>query len=341
MLQIDGSAGEGGGQILRTALGLSLVTGTPFAIDRIRAGRERPGLQRQHLTAVLAAAEVGKAEVRGAAIGSRALTFNPGKVEGGEHAFSVGTAGSATLVLQTVLPALMVGADPVRLTLEGGTHNPWAPPFEFLERAFLPLLLRMGVRVSLSLSRRGFFPAGGGRFSVEIIPAARLERLDLPSRGEVRAKKARAIVARLSPGIAQRELGVLRRRLSLDPDRLQVVEDRESRGPGNAVVVEVESEQVTEVFTGFGEKRISAETVAERVAAEVTAYLESKVPVGEYLADQLLLPLALARGGSFLTGELSSHARTNLEVIRKFLDLKFEVEQTAPGVHRVSIGHAS
>lgn len=338
MLQIDGSMGEGGGQILRTALGLSLVTGTPFTIDRIRQGRENPGLLRQHLTAVTAAATVGQAEVKGAGIGSRVLTFKPARVVSGEYAFSVGTAGSATLVLETVLPALMVASGKSRLSLEGGTHNPWAPPFDFLERAFFPLLLRMGVRVSLSLVRRGFFPAGGGQFSAEIVPTAGLGRLDLLDRGALRSKKARAMVARLSPGIGRRELEVLGRRLSLEERELQLVVDHDSRGPGNAVVVEVESEHVTEVFTGFGEKRLSAETVAERLAEEVSGYIESKVPVGEYLADQLLLPLALARAGSFLTGELSAHARTNLEVIRKFLDVRVEVEQTAPGAHRIAFG---
>src|SRR5581483_3600182 len=153
VLTLDGSFGEGGGQILRTALGLSLVTGTPFAIEKIRAGRQKPGLLRQHLTAVKAAAEVGRADVSGAEIGSMSLTFKPGTMQPGDYSFAVGTAGSATLVLQTVLPALLVASGPSRLSLEGGTHNPWAPPFDFLERAFLPLLARMGPRVTAALSR--------------------------------------------------------------------------------------------------------------------------------------------------------------------------------------------
>ncbi|HLY76131.1 MAG TPA: RNA 3'-terminal phosphate cyclase [Planctomycetota bacterium] len=338
MLHLDGSAGEGGGQILRTALGLSLVTGTPFTIEKIRAGRENPGLLRQHLTAVRAAATIGEAEVSGAAIGSQILTFKPGAVRAGDFAFTVGTAGSATLVLQTVLPALLVASAPSRLSLEGGTHNPWAPPFDFVEKAFLPLLARMGARVTTALSRRGFFPAGGGTFTAAIEPSGKMARLDLTERGGVRAARATAIVAALPPEIGRRELAVLGRRLNLDGAGLRLVEDRESAGPGNAVMVEVESEHVLELFTGFGEKRMSAEAVAERVADQVRGYLAANVPVGEYLADQLLIPLALARGGSFLTGALSAHTTTNMEVIRKFLDVIFEVDRTGEGAHRVAIG---
>src|SRR5581483_5417209 len=153
MLTIDGSYQEGGGQILRTALALSVVTQTPFRIEKIRAGRKTPGLMRQHLTAVNAAAAISQAEVVGNAIGSQELTFSPGKVLPGEYSFSVGTAGSTTLVFQTVLPALLLAAEPSRLTLEGGTHNPAAPPYDFLEKAFLPLLRRMGARVSTTLKR--------------------------------------------------------------------------------------------------------------------------------------------------------------------------------------------
>jgi len=336
-LNLDGSAGEGGGQILRSALGLSLVTGTPFTIDRIRAGREKPGLLRQHLTAVQAAAEIGKAQVSGAAIGSRVLTFRPGAVSPGAYSFSVGTAGSATLVLQTVLPALLTASGPSTLSLEGGTHNAWAPPFDFLEKAFLPLLARMGARVSVKLERRGFYPAGGGRFTAAIEPTSRLERLDLVERGKIRAQRGSAIVARLSPGIAQRELKVLERALSMDRTRLKVVEDRDSAGPGNVVQVEVESEHVTELFTGFGEKRVSAEAVAEKLAKEVREYLEADVPVGEYLADQLLIPLALAGAGSFVTSPLSPHSTTNIGVIEQFLSRKFQVDKSSETRHRVTV----
>src|SRR6185295_18962730 len=159
MLKLDGSVGEGGGQILRTALALSALTGQPFQIDRIRAQRRKPGLMRQHLTAVRAAAEVCQATVAGDSLGSMALSFVPGAVKAGSYSFAVGTAGSATLVLQTVLPPLLVAAGPSTLTIEGGTHNPLAPPFDFLERSFLPLVARMGPQFEARLERWGFYPA--------------------------------------------------------------------------------------------------------------------------------------------------------------------------------------
>ncbi len=171
VLTIDGADGEGGGQILRTSLALSLVTGIPFRIERLRAGRPRPGLLRQHLTAAHAAAEVGQVQVTGAALGSLSLTFVPGRVTPGTYSFSVGTAGSTTLVLQTVLPALLLASEPSTLTLAGGTHNPFAPPFDFLAQAYLPLVNRMGPQVTATLERPGFYPAGGGTCQITIAPA--------------------------------------------------------------------------------------------------------------------------------------------------------------------------
>src|SRR5277367_281638 len=172
MITIDGSAGEGGGQILRSALALSLCSGTPVRITAIRAGRARPGLMRQHLTALRAAVLVGLADVSGDEIGAREVVFQPRGAEPGAYAFNVGSAGSTTLVLQTVLPALLAASGPSQILLEGGTHNPMAPPFEFLDRAFLPLIARMGPRVTATLEARGFYPAGGGRLRVSVEPAA-------------------------------------------------------------------------------------------------------------------------------------------------------------------------
>jgi RNA 3'-terminal phosphate cyclase (ATP) len=236
MIRIDGSFGEGGGQILRTSLALSLVTGQPFRSEKIRAGRKTPGLLRQPLTAVNAAARIGQAEVEGTSIGSQQLTFTPGKVAAGEYAFAVGTAGSTTLVLQTVLPALLLAASsggPSRLTLEGGTHNPFAPPFDFLARAFLPLLNRLGPRVEATLERYGFYPAGGGKLTVTIEPAARLTRLELPERGEVTERRARAVVGNLPLRIAERELKIIRRKMSWKDEWLRAEAVENSPGPGN------------------------------------------------------------------------------------------------------------
>ncbi len=319
---IDGSFGEGGGQILRTSLALSLVTGKPFSISRIRAGRKTPGLLRQHLTAVNAAARVGCAEVTGAAIGSQQLTFAPQTITADFYSFAIGTAGSATLVLQTVLPALLIADRPSTIVLEGGTHNPYAPPFDFLAKVFLPLVNRLGPSVSAEIERPGFYPAGGGKFQVRIEPSVKLARLDLPSRGIVRARRARAIVANLPHNIAKRELSVIANKLSWKAEWLSAEMADNSRGPGNVVMIEIESEHLTELFTGFGERGVPAEAVAGRAVKEARQYLAIEAATGEYLADQLLVPIAIAGGGSFTTTRLSRHASTNIEVIRKFLDVE-------------------
>ena len=337
MITIDGSFGEGGGQILRTSLALSLVTGKPFCIDRIRAGRKNPGLLRQHLTAVNAAAEISGAEMSGATMGSKELTFAPAAVKPGDYAFAVGTAGSATLVLQTVLPALLTAGGPSNLILEGGTHNPFAPPFDFLARAFLPLVNRMGPTVSAILERPGFYPAGGGKFSVRIETAVDFRRLELNSRGELRVRRARAVVANLPRTVAQRELSLIGTKMSWPGEWLtaEVVDD--SRGPGNVVMIEVECEHVTEVFTGFGERGVRAEAVAEQPVQQARRYLASEAAVGEYLADQLIVPMAIARGGSFTTGPLSRHATTNIEVVKKFLDVEITVSALDKRIVRIVV----
>ena len=205
MLRIDGSFGEGGGQILRSSLALSLVTGRPFVIENIRANRKKPGLRRQHLSAVMAAAEVSQAQVEGAAIGSMRLTFRPGTVRPGNYTFDVGSAGSTTLVLQTVLPALLLAEGESNLTLRGGTHNPMAPPFDFLTKSYLPLVNRLGPTVEARLIRPGFYPVGGGEFTVHIQPARQLGRLELIDRGEILAHRVRVLLANLPRHIAERE----------------------------------------------------------------------------------------------------------------------------------------
>lgn len=331
MITIDGSQGEGGGQVLRSALALSLVTGRGFLIRSIRARRKQPGLLPQHLAAVRAAAEVGHAEVTGASLGSSELRFEPGVVRAGECRFAVGTAGSATLVLQAVLPPLLCAEGPSTLWLEGGTHNPWAPPFDFLAKAFLPLIRRMGPTVAATLVRPGFFPAGGGELQVGIMPAARLSPVELLERGAVQRVTATACVAQLPRHIAERELQVIGRELRMEAGALVVEEIRNSRGPGNTVMIKVVCEHVTEVFTGFGQRGVRAEAVAEGVLQETQRYLAAGVPVGEHLADQLLLPLALTGGGTFRTLPLTGHAETNMDVIRTFLDVRFSVERDAAG----------
>lgn len=332
MITIDGAQGEGGGQVLRTALALSLVTGQPFRIENIRAKRRKPGLLRQHLTAVEAATKIGNAQTDGAEIGSLKLTFKPGKVSPGTYSFAVGTAGSATLVLQTILPALMLGTELSTLFLEGGTHNPMAPPFDFLAKTFLPLLHRMGPKVEAVLERPGFYPAGGGRFCVNIQPVEKLRPIELMDRGQIKAKRGRVLLAHLSDEIGSRQARMLRNKLNWPEDTIELTRFKNSAGPGNAVMAEIECDYVTEVFTGFGERDIPSGKVVGGVVDQVREYLTSDAPVGEYLADQLMIPMALAGGGSYRAVKTSLHARTNLEVIGKFLGPTIAIHESGDAV---------
>src|SRR5436190_7118492 len=334
---IDGSYGEGGGQIIRTSLALSLVTGKPFRAEHVRANRERPGLRRQHLTAVNAAAEIGQAEVEGAIVGTREFTFVPGKVIPGNYRFNIGTAGSATLVLQTILPPLMIASGASMLRIEGGTHNVHAPPFDFIERTFLPMVSRTGPRFVIALGRYGFYPAGGGYFEMMIEPCARLQRMDVLERGKIIARCARALVVNLPASMAERELTVIKEKMGWSDEQLHAELSDNAFSRGTAVMIEIESEHVTEVFTRVGERGVRAEVIAENAADEALAYLKTEAPVGEHLADQLLLPLALCGGGSYATGAVSLHTQTNIAVIRKFLDVDIRATQTAGGIWRVDV----
>ncbi len=346
-LLINGSQGEGGGQIVRSSLALALVTGKSVTIENIRAGREKPGLMRQHLTAVQAAAAVCGGIVKGAEIGSKSLTFEPRPVRAGKYQFSVGTAGSATLVLQTVLPALLIADGPSELVLEGGTHNQWAPPFDFLQRAFLPLVNRMGPRVTANLDRHGFYPAGGGRFTVAIEPCLSLAGFDLLERGLILSRRACGLVANLPDHIADREVERILGKLTWDAS-CGITERVTAHGPGNVAFVEIASEHVTEVFTAFGRTGASAEKVADEALRQVRDYLSTDVPVGPYLADQLLLPLGISawqkdgtyqHGGRFRTLPLTRHSTTHIEILRQFLAIEIHVERSEGGTTcKVSVG---
>lgn len=329
MLAIDGSQGEGGGQIIRTSLALSLVTGKPFHVERARANRAQPGLRQQHLTAVRAAATIGNAQVEGAAVGSTEFTFNPGAVTPGDYTFNIGTAGSTTLVLQTVLPPLMKASAPSVLRFEGGTHNVHAPPYDFLERTFLPLVNQMGPQILIELGRYGFYPPGGGRFDVFIEPGTEYRRLELLKRGSILAQRARALVVNLPASMAERELKVVKEKMGLTDEQLQPEISDNAISRGTAVMIEIQSEHLTEVFTRIGERGVRAEVIAEQAADDALSYLKTDAPVGEHLADQLLIPLALCRGGAFRTTKVSLHTQTNIKVIQSFLDVDIITTESA------------
>lgn len=306
---------------MRTSLALSVVTGTPVRIYNIRARRKRPGLLRQHLTGVQAIARICGAEVEGAALGSREVILHPGAVVPGEHRFAIGTAGSACLVLQTVLPPLMLASGPTTLTIEGGTHNSKAPPFHFLDRVFLPLLERMGVRVDRDLIAPGFYPVGDGAFTATVHPVPKLEPIEIIAPGKLRHRRAHALVSNLPADIGRREVETVRRKLDWHERECHVEHITGAPGPGNALMLEVEHQHVTELVTAFGERGVPAQRVAQTAAKAMRRYLRDGAPVGEHLADQLMIPMALAGAGRYVTGSLSLHAQTNLEVIGEFLDV--------------------
>ena len=326
MVVLDGSQGEGGGQILRSSLALSMATGKPFRISGIRAGRKKPGLMRQHLTAVQAAARVCSAQVEGDVIGSTDLLFRPGPMIPGEYKFSVGTAGSSTLVFQTLMPALLLTGKPFVLTLEGGTHNPASPCLDFLEKVYLACLKRMGVEAEITVERRGFYPAGGGKWTVEVMPPTVLRPLEVLERGTFLSQQAKVIWSKIPAIVPERERAYLKSRLGLQDGQIRIEEATDSIGPGNVIVAELHYENIAEVVSGFGEFGVASETVADAVVQECREYQKHGAPVGQHLADQLLLPMALGAGGVFRTLPLTLHSRTNIETIGRFLPRPIEVQ---------------
>ncbi|MEJ7597077.1 MAG: RNA 3'-terminal phosphate cyclase [Kofleriaceae bacterium] len=344
LVEVDGSRGEGGGQILRTSLALSVITGRPLRMHNIRAGRAKPGLRRQHLACVEAAARLCGAELRGARVGSQELELVPPAA--GVHAsadelvIDIGSAGSTSLVVQTILVPAIVSGRAFRASVIGGTHNPMAPPYDFLDRVFVPQLRAMGADVTLTLERHGFAFGGGpshdqqtrhrGEVTLAIGPSG-LRPLELIETGPITARHATAILARLPTHVAERELAVVQEQCGFAPIECEVREVKVA-GTANVLMLEVERAGARELVTGFGEKGLRAEVVAERACRELSRFLAANVPVGEHLADQLLLPLAVAGGGRFRSAPLSLHATTNIDTLRLFLDVPIRVEPEGDAV---------
>ncbi len=338
---IDGSAGEGGGQILRTSLALSMLTGKPFVLERIRARRKKAGLMRQHLTCVKAAAAVCGAELEGAALGSSRLVFRPGRVEGGEHELDIGSAGCVSLVLQTIALPLALAAGESRVRVRGGTHALWAPPHPFFEEAWLSLVQRAGADISLELVSAGFYPAGGGEVVMTVRPSGALAPLHLPAPSAELAVSLRAIVSNLSEGIARRELSTAAELLTGTKVTLSSASVR-SPGPGNAIWLSARDEVtgVTNVFSGIGKVDVRAEDVGRAVAEAFLGWRETGTSIEAHLADQVMLPIALAGEGSFTCDALTLHARTNLEVIHAFTGRRFRAWDLGGSRFRVALASA-
>jgi len=336
MILLDGSTG--GGQMLRTALSLSMVTGQAFRMVHIRGQRRKPGLMRQHLTCVKAACEISSGTATGAEIGSTELTFHPGKLRGGDYHFAIGTAGSTGLLFQTLLPALWQADAPSRLRLEGGTHNPLAPPFEFLEHVFLPALRRMGAEATISLVESGFAPAGGGIIESNINPCCKLTPFEFHERGELQTMRIRVPIRNLSAEIGRRMLEAAAEKF---PGTDAAMDVREP-GPGRGVccLVEAAFDHSTELTSSFGEQGVAAEKVGARAAKAMHDFIGTGAVVGRQLADQLLLPLALAGAGSFTTMAPDEHVPTNIAVIERFLPVRFRITEATRGTRVIAVARA-
>lgn len=335
MISIDGAMGEGGGQIVRTSLALSLCLGKPFTIKNIRIKRRKPGLAWQHLAAVNAASKVGNAETQGVEHKSTEFSFKPHIIQGGAYTFDIGTAGSTSLVLQTILPALLQAETNSQVSLVGGTHNPLSPSFDFLEKAYFSVLRKLGAKISAQLIRPGYMPKGGGQIDVSIETGKKLSPIQLNERGNISQVTAVARVAGLPLHIATREIKTIQEILHLNNHQVFIEEQPAEYGPGNVVFIEAQSENITEVFTAYGQPHVPAEKVARSVAEEAQTYLNSEVPVGYHLADQLLLYMALSGKGSIVTLKPSSHTLTNIQVIKQFVDVNFILEPLANNTTRI------
>ena len=335
MIEIDGSCGEGGGQILRTSLSLAAITGRPVHFTKIRANRRKPGLMRQHRVCALAAAEITGGTLTGAELNSQEMTFVPGPVRSGEYHFVTGSAGSTMLIAQTVLPILLQAEKNSRVVLEGGTHAPGAPIFDFFDRVFLPCLRRMGAEVAAKLVRTGFYPVGGGQVELEIRPLRQWRRLELLEGGERIGGKIVAVGCGLDRKILQDEVEIVRSKIG---DGWETgIREADSPGPGNVLYLELVRRNITELFSVCGEFDVSRKTVAERAAGMAGKYLDSGAVVGRFLADQLLLPMALGQGGKYLTLPPSLHTTTNAEIIRKFLEVGIEMKDQKNGTYIIEV----
>lgn len=337
-VEIDGCFGEGGGQILRTTLSLSCITGKPVRIFNIRKNRPKPGLRPQHIMSVKALARISGAEMLGTEPGSQEISFTPGPVTAGEYLFDIGTAGSVALLFQSLLPPLLFAKAPSRLVLTGGTHVPFSPPFDYLREVFSPWLERIGVRVSCDIEQYGFYPRGGGKITGRIAPAAEIRGVDLREKGAVLSVVGRSCVANLPLSIAERQ-----RKAAIDPLAAQSptidTATVPSPGKGTFLFLKVDTEAGPTGFSALGAIGKRAEDVGREAAREALAYIGSRAALDPRLADQLVLFLALSKEpSSFTTSQVTNHLVTHLHVVRRMLGTRFEIEGSVgePGTVRLT-----
>ena len=326
-ISIDGSIGEGGGQIFRTSLTLSLLTKKTLQIHNIRSKRSSPGLKQQHLTALKAASEISRAQVEGDVLGSQEVLFIPGKVNSGKYSFVIPTAGSASLALQTILLPLTVPLKESQISITGGTHVPWSPPFHYLSWLWLPWLEKIGYLAKIELHHCGYYPAGGGRMTGRVFPAETIHPIKAVERGKLIQIRGLSAVSNLSLEIAKRQrLRFISRIGSLYPLNDIRAVDLPGKGKGTFLAVLAEFERTTACFCSLGEKGKRAEEVADEVAGQIKEFIKSPGCIDRYLADQLLVPLSFASDSSkLITSEITSHLLTNAEVIQQFLPVIIDI----------------
>ena len=328
LIQLNGQ--NGGGQMLRTALSLSLITGQPFRMTNIRGQRRKPGLMRQHLTCVKAAAAISSGITDGADLGSTELIFRSEDIQAGDYEFAIGTAGSTTLLLQTLLPALWHAKETSTLRLSGGTHNPLAPCFDFIEKVFLPQMKSLGANSTIELVETGFAPAGGGTIFCQIEPLIEgFDEVQIHQRTALVAENLRIISRQLQSSIGERLFAAVQKEW---PCPTTIIEERND-GPGQGLIclAEAQFENSLHLVSGCAERGISAEKLGSRIGRSMKTFLGTQAPIGRHLADQLLLPMALAGEGSFLTTAPDDHVPTNISVIEQFLPVKFTTENQGQG----------
>lgn len=329
MMRIDGSSGEGGGQMLRTALSLSAITGTAFSMENIRAKRDNPGLKAQHLCCVQAVAKVTDAKVEGATLGSSSLSFTPKEIKSGAFEFDIGTAGSTTLLFQCLAPVFLFAKHPSSATLHGGTDVPFSPPSQFTENTFVKALNRFGAHVNVRTIKHGFYPAGGGTMFMKVEPSI-LSKARFQTRGKLIKIRATCLSANLPEHVTQREKAWLQKHGLEDVDERQV----KSKSPGNTVFIQADHENAQNGFSALGESGKPAEAVTEEALSEWQTFESSKAAVDAHLCDQLLLYAALANGESVLeVSEITEHARTNAELIDAWLGVKTEIHGNTLKIH--------
>jgi RNA 3'-terminal phosphate cyclase (ATP) len=323
MIKIDGSLGEGGGQILRSSLTLSLITGKGVQISNIRTKRKNPGLQHQHLCAVKAVHSIGRGEIEGAELGSTQLTYQPDTIHSGQYKFDIKTAGATTLVLQTIILPLSLANSKSHVKISGGTHVPWSPSFHFLDMQWLPYMTRLGFNIHISLDQAGFYPQGGGLIQSKTTPVEHIKPITIEERGDLIQIRGISAVANLDRSIAERQRNQVLRRLG-DKYRLNDIRIKQlpSRYKGTILILLAEFESSTCCYFSLGKRGKPAEQVADDAVNEMESFMDTDGVMDEYLADQLLLPLAIANGPSiFKTPRVTSHLLTNAEVIKSFIDL--------------------